>query len=170
MTTVGVAGASGALGKEILAVLDQAPWRPARVVALASSRTSASTVDYGEESLPVDDLAQQAMGDLEAILLAVPPDVAREAGEAAVSEGVSVIDASGAFAEDDDVPLVIPWVNPEVLREPPLRGILAVPAAPATLVASVLGPLRRAGFTGRFHATVLVPASVEAGAVEEPSV
>ena len=160
MTTVGVAGASGSLGKEILAVLDKSPWRPAKVVALASNRTTVSTVDFGEDSLPVDDLSQQAMGDLDAILLAVPASVAREVGESAVSEGVFVVDASGAFADDDDVPTVIPWVNPEALREPPLRGLIAVPGAAATLVASVLGPLRRAGLTGRVHATVLVPASL----------
>lgn len=159
MAVVGVAGATGALGKEVLAVLDKTSWRPERVVALASARSEVPSVDYGEESVPVDDLATVNLEDLDAIVLAVPGDVAREVGERAIGDGVAVVDCSGVFVDDGDVPLVVPWVNPEALAEPPLRGVLAIPQAPAILLASVLGPLRRAGLVGAVDATVLVPAS-----------
>ena len=161
MATIGIAGATGALGKEILAVLDKAPWRPEKVVALASAKSSIPTVDYGDTHIPVDDLEGSDLEQLDALILAVPPDVAREHGERAVADGVAVVDCSGVFAEDADVPLVVPWVNPEVLRERPLRGIVSIPNGPALLLASVLGPLGRAGLLGPIDATVLVPASAE---------
>jgi len=157
---IGLAGATGALGKEILAVLDEAPWRPDRVVALASPSSSVPFVDYGEEQLPVDDLEMEALEDLAALILAVPPAVARVAGERAVAAGVPVIDCSGVFAEDPGVPLVIPWVNPEALEELPSQGVVAIPSPTATLLASVLGVLRRAGVRGEVDATVFLPASV----------
>ena len=70
------------------------------------------------------------------------------------------MDCSGSFADDADVPLAIPWVNPEVLTPPPLRGVVSTPGAAATLLASVLGPLWRAGLSGPITATVLLPASM----------
>jgi aspartate-semialdehyde dehydrogenase len=161
MPTVGVVGASGALGKEILAVLSKVSWRPERVLAYASARTSVTHVEFGDASLPVDDVANLSLEDLDLLFLAVPPDVARPLGESAVAEGVAVIDLSGAFAGDSDVPLVVPWVNPEVLREAPARGLVAVPSAAAVLVASVLGPLWRMGLASEMHAQLLVPASSE---------
>ncbi|MBW1877911.1 MAG: hypothetical protein JRI25_07310 [Deltaproteobacteria bacterium] len=157
---IGLAGATGALGKEILAVLHEAPWRPDRVVALASPSTSVPFVEYGEEQVPVDDLEMQALEDLDALLLAVPPAVARATGERAVAVGVPVIDCSGVFADDPGIPLLIPWVNPEALGDLPSQVVVALPSPSATLLASVLGVLRRAGVRGEVDATVFLPASV----------
>lgn len=168
--TIGVAGATGALGKELVTVLDEAPWRPDKVVPLASRSTAVSFVDYGGEQVAVDELEHQAMEDLDALILAVPSAIGREAGERAVQAGIPVIDCSGAFAGDAGVPLVIPWVNPEALVELPLEGVVAIPSPEVILLASVLGPLRRAGVRGAAEATVLLPASVWGrAAIEELS-
>ena len=157
--TVGVAGATGALGKEILAVLDRAPWRPDSVVALASARSEVPQVDFGEQSVSVDVLDEHELDGVDLLLLAVPPDVARAAAEKAIGAGVPVVDASGALSSDEDVPLVVPWVNPEALRELPPRMALSVPSPSGLLLASILGPLRRAGLEPEVTATVMVPAS-----------
>ena len=156
---VAVAGATGALGKEILAVLDRASWRPDEVLAAASRHTSISHVNYGDERIAVDDVADLDL-DLDALFLAVPPEVARVLGEQAVDEGVAVIDCSGTFAKDADVPILVPWIRPEAMLELPLRRVVSLPGAPALLVASILGPLVRAGISGPCHATVLAPASL----------
>lgn len=156
---IGIAGATGALGKEVLAVLDKAPWRPDKVVAMASAQSTVPHVEYGDEQLPVDDLAAADLEGLHAVVLAVPGDAAREVGERAIGDGVLVIDATGVFAEDDDVPLVVPWVNPEALGAGSPRGVYATPGAPAILLGSVLGPLRRGGLVGPTDATVMLPAS-----------
>lgn len=155
---VGLAGATGALGGEIVKVLDAAHWRPDALVPLARATTTTTHVDYGDDHLPVDDLETEAFEGLDALFLALPREAARTAGEAAVRLGIPTIDCSGAFTSDADVPLVIPWVNPEALAEVP-RGLVAVPDAAAVLLASALGPLRRAGLEGPVEATVLVPAS-----------
>jgi len=155
---VGVVGATGALGGEILAVLDKAPWRPDEVVALARASTSTGHVTYGEEQLVVDDAAHQVFDELDLVLLAVPASEARPVGERAVEAGVPLVDASGVFLADGDVPLVVPWVNPEALGMAQ-RQVVAVPSLSGLLLGSLLGPLHRAGFGGRASATVLMPAS-----------
>ena len=66
---VAIAGATGALGGEILTVLDRVPWRPDHVSALASLRSSVSFVDYGDQSLPVDALAEMVPDDRAALVL-----------------------------------------------------------------------------------------------------
>lgn len=157
--SIGVVGATGALGKEILAVLDKSPWRPDTVKAYASAKSTIPTVDYGDSHLPVDDLADADFEGLDAVILAVPPDVARAAADRAVGCGTKVVDCSGALLVDGDVPLVVPWVNPLVLKELPLRGVIAIPHATAMLLASVLAPLTRAGLVGPVEATVMLPAS-----------
>jgi len=157
---VGVLGATGAVGGEIVKVLDQVGWRPTSLVALARSSTATIHVEYGAERVPVDDWKDEALEGLDLLFVAVPREAGRAAGEAALRAGVQMIDCSGAFALDADVPLAVPWINPESLSEAP-RGIVAVPDPSAVLVASVLGPLRRAGIDGAAEATLLVPASRE---------
>jgi aspartate-semialdehyde dehydrogenase len=157
---VGVAGATGALGGEIVKLLDEVAWRPSSLVALARSTTSTTHVDYGGDRVPVDDWKDEALDGLDLLFVALPREVGRSAGEAAIKAGVPVVDCSGAFALDRDVPLVVPWVNPDALAGLKL-GAVGVPDPAAILVASVLGPLRRAGVEPRVDATVLVPASRE---------
>lgn len=155
---VGLAGATGAVGQEILRLLDKAPWRPDTLIPLASAQTSVSRVEYGEENLPVDDLADQTLDDLDVLILAVPSEVARVAGERALAEGTPVVDCSGTFLEDGDVSAFVPWINPEVLDEI-TRPVVCVPRAASILLGSVLAPLARAGMRGPVNATVFVPAS-----------
>lgn len=156
---IGVVGATGALGREVLAALDRAPWRPEQVVALASARTSTSHVEYGEARLAVDDVSEQVLDELDAVLLAAPPEVARKVGGEAMDARVVTIDGSGAWQSDADVPLCVPWINPERLSQAVEAGALTLPSPGALLLASALGVLARAGLTGPAEATVMLPAS-----------
>lgn len=158
---VGVVGATGAIGREVLSVLDRVSWRPEQVSAAASPGTTVSTVSYGDESIPVEDVRDLDTGLLDAIILAAPEGPSREAGERALEDGVVIIDVSGAFRGEPDVPVVVPWINPEALATGSVRDVVALPGAPALLLASVLGPLARAGIVGDLHATVMVPASAQ---------
>lgn len=157
---VAVAGATGALGGEIIKVLDQVSWRPATLVPLARATTSVTHVDYGDERVAVDDLSDESLDGVDALFLALPPSAARSIGESAIRQGIATIDCSGAFADEASIPLVVPWINPEVLMDLP-QGAVATPDPSATLIASALGPLRRAGLDGPAQAVVLVPASRE---------
>lgn len=166
---IGVAGATGALGREVLAVLDGAPWRPDRVVPLASAATSESFVRYGDADVAVDNVADQALEELDGLIVATPAGIAEALVDAAIGEGVFVVDASGVSAGREDVPLVVPWVNPDKLITATI-GAVGLPHPASTLLGSVLAPLRRAGITGPAHAQVLLPASTAGRAgVEELS-
>lgn len=168
--TIAVAGATGAVGREVLAVLDRVSWRPERVLAAASSSTVTPSVAYGDENILVEDADHLDIGLADALILAVPRSAARALGERAQDEGAVVVDLSGELARDADVPLIVPWVNPEHIASAGLRQVVAVPDAPAVLLASVLGPLVRAGLKGRAHATILVPASASGrGGIDELS-
>jgi aspartate-semialdehyde dehydrogenase len=166
---VAVAGATGALGGEIVKVLESVSWSPATLVALARASTSTSHVEYRGGRVPVDDLTDDNLEGVDGLILAVPAAAAGPVVETAIRRGVPTIDCSASQPDDLGIPLVVPWVNPEALAEAS-RGVLAVPDPAATLVASILGPLRRGGLDGAAEATVLVPASIEGKAgIEELS-
>ncbi len=156
---VGVAGATGAVGKEIVEVLERAPWGPQAIVPLASPATTVPFVHYRGNPIAVDDLAHQALDELDLLLLAIPDGPARSFGGQALDDGVPTVDCSGAFEGDDDVPLVVPWINPERLADAVSSRAARLPCAGALLLASVLSPLRRAGLGGEVDAMVLLGAS-----------
>jgi aspartate-semialdehyde dehydrogenase len=152
--TACVLGATGLLGAEIVRLLDAAPWRPGRLIALASGRGEATHVAYGDERVAVDEAADQAWADADVVFLAAPASVSEAAGREALRQGTAVVDCSGALAAD--LPTFVPWLDPE----PPgsARGVV-VPGAATLLVASALAPLRRAGVDAPASAVVLLPAS-----------
>lgn len=167
---IGVVGATGALGRELMSALDRAPWRPAEVVPLASKRTSVSHVEYGESRIAVDDIADQVLGELDAILLAAPEEVCKDVGARAMDDGVVTVDGSGYWQSDPDVPLCVPWINPERLADAVAAGAMTLPGPAAMLIASALGVLARAGLEGPAEATVMLPASsFGRGGIEELS-
>lgn len=152
---VGVVGATGLLGGEIVRLLDVAPWRPGRLIPLASGRTEATHVDWGDDRVAVDDLADQAFGDADLVFLAAPSVVCAAAGREALRQGCAVVDCSGALAAE--LPLCVPWITPETLAR--LERGAVVPSAAALLVASAVAPLRRAGVDAPASAVVMLPAS-----------
>ncbi|MFT7521708.1 MAG: aspartate-semialdehyde dehydrogenase [Kiritimatiellia bacterium] len=156
---VAVVGATGAVGAEIIKVLDRTKWRPHRVVPVASPATKIHFVEYGDSNVAVEDARYVDLGDLDAVILAAPEGPCRDLGQAAVREGLAVVDLSGAFRDDADVPLVVPWINPEVLGQALSRNLVAIPEGPALAIASALSPLVRAGVVASVEATVLQPAS-----------
>lgn len=163
--TLGLAGASGALGGEIVAALGDAPWKPARLVPFARASSTTSFVRLGEEEIAVDDLAHADLADLDVLIVATPADVARPLIAAALDAGVSVVDCTSTHVADLQVPLVVPWLDPTALDAPRSRDVLAIPSAPGLVVGSVLAALAREGLAGRgggrgrARATVMLPAS-----------
>ena len=155
---VGIAGATGAVGKELISILDRVPWRPEELVALARLSSRETSLAWGDGRVGVDSLDEMDFSGLDLLFVALPrpdaPDILRAAHEA----DVKVVDLSGMASELYGAPVCIPWVNPEGWS-PDLR-MVSIPEASATLVGSVLAPLKRAGLVERAHATVFAPASV----------
>lgn len=157
---IGLVGATGAVGDTLLEVLNAAPWSPDRIVPYASAGTTKSHVRYGDRDIAVDDLADADWGALDAVVLALPPEQALATGRLALDEGVPVVDCSGALAAAEaEVPLAVPWINPQRLAQVVEVGAASLPDPAALLLASVQAPLYRSGFEVPVDATLMLPAS-----------
>lgn len=141
--TLVVTGATGAVGGEILAVLSACDLPIKELRPLASERSMGSTVEFRGRTHTVRALDEEALAGADAVLFCAGPEVALAWAEEALDAGAVVVDVSGAFADDDSVPLIIPEINADLLDEE-YRGLVAVPCAGATMLAMVLHPLHKA--------------------------
>jgi len=142
LPNVGVAGATGAVGLEMLAVLEERGVPLETVRALASGRGEDRTVPFGGEELPVGRLTADALAGLDVVLFATSASVSSEFVPAAVGEGAVAIDNSRAFRMDPDVPLVVPEVNAHAAAHH--SGIIANPNCSTIQMVLALKPIHEA--------------------------
>src|SRR2546429_8500649 len=135
------------VGNEMLRVLSQREFPSERVIALASERSKGLTVPYNGGSITVDELKESAFKGIDIALFAASGDIALMYGPVAAEAGALVIDNSSAWRMKQNVPLVVPEVNSEDIRDN--EGIIANPNCCAIPLAVVLEPLRRGGRNGR---------------------
>jgi len=109
---VAVAGATGAVGIEMLKVLAQRSFPASRVVALASSRSAGKRLPFGEGELVVEEMTESSFEGVDIALFSAGAGVSKQFRDAVVGAGCVMIDNSSAFRMDADVPLVVPEVNP----------------------------------------------------------
>jgi aspartate-semialdehyde dehydrogenase len=130
------------VGHEMLRVLAQRHFPSDRVVALASERSKGMTVPFNGSALKVDPLDENAFQGIDIALFAASGDIALMYGPLAAEAGALVIDNSSAWRMKENVPLVVPEVNSEDIRDN--EGIIANPNCCAIPLAVVLYPLKRA--------------------------
>jgi len=135
---VAVVGATGAVGREVLEILEARRFPAASVRAIASARSAGKRLG----GLVVEAIAPSVFEGIDLAIFDTPDDAAREWVPVAVARGALVIDNSAAFRMAPDVPLVIPEVNPEALRRAP-RRIIANPNCTTATIAVPLAPLHR---------------------------
>ena len=123
--TIAVAGATGAVGREMLRALEQVDIPVAKVRALASQRSKGKTVRFRDETITVSVLTNDAFSGVDLALFSAGATRAKQFAPAAVERGAVVIDNSSAFRMDPAVPLVVPEVNPTDCSNH--RGIIANP-------------------------------------------
>lgn len=136
---VGVAGATGAVGLEMLSVLAEREFPVESVRAMASARSENRTVRFGESELPVVELTADSLSGLDLVLFATSASLSREFAPVAVDHGAVVIDNSRAFRMASDVPLVVPEVNPHCVSQ--RDGIIANPNCSTIQIVLALKPL-----------------------------
>jgi aspartate-semialdehyde dehydrogenase len=139
---VGVAGATGAVGLEMLRVLEERAFPLELVRPMASGRPGSRSVRFGGSDLAVEELSRASLEGLDVVLFATGPDVSREFAPAAAAAGAVAIDNSRAFRMDPAVPLVVPEVNPDAASDH--RGIIANPNCSTIQMVLVLEPIHRA--------------------------
>ena len=139
-----VLGATGLVGRTLLAILDERRFPVRELRPLASDRGTARTVEFGGRALPVQPVSAEAFAGADLALFACSNEVARPWAPVAVRAGVMVVDNSSAHRYDDDVPLVVPEVNGHLLAARP--SLVANPNCSTIAIAMALAPLaRRAG-------------------------
>ena len=125
----------------MLRVLAQRNFLSDRIVALASERSKGLTVAYNGSSLNVEEIKESAFQGIDVALFAASGDIALMYGPAAAESGALVIDNSSAWRMKENVPLVVPEVNAEDIREN--EGIIANPNCCAIPLAVALNPLHK---------------------------
>jgi aspartate-semialdehyde dehydrogenase len=136
---VAVAGATGAVGREMLLVLEQRNFPASRVVALASARSAGKKLPFSGGELTVEEMTPASFDGVDIALFSAGGDVSKELRQAVVDAGCIMIDNSSAYRMDEDVPLVVPEVNPEDLAWH--SGVIANPNCSTIQMVVALKPL-----------------------------
>lgn len=139
--TVAVVGATGVVGESILSILAERKFPAAKVYALASERSLGKTVDYGRKQLDVDMLDDFDFTGVDIAFFSAGGDVSKQFAPIAAKAGAVVIDNTSAFRYDDDIPLVVPEVNPQAIKAYKNRGIIANPNCSTIQMLVALKPL-----------------------------
>lgn len=136
---IAVVGATGAVGQEMLAILAERDFPVARLRAMASARSAGGTVEFGGQSVVVEDLQDASFEGVDFALFSAGSAPSLEHAPRAVQQGCIVIDNTSAFRMNADTPLVVPEVNPDAIVDQP--GIIANPNCSTIQMVVALKPL-----------------------------
>jgi len=139
---VAIAGVTGAVGQEFLNILEQRNFPVDKLVCLASERSVGKTITFKGNTYKVELLTENSFKGIDIALFSAGGQRSKDFAPAAAKAGAVVIDNSSAFRMDPEVPLVIPEVNPEMIKKH--KGIIANPNC-STIIANVpMWPLHKA--------------------------
>lgn len=136
---VAVVGATGAVGEEMRSVLEQRNFPIGNLKLLASARSLGKKFSFNGAEIPVEELTKDSFKDIDIALFSAGASISKEFAPAAVDAGAVVVDNSSAFRMDDDIPLVVPEVNPGDVKKH--SGIIANPNCTTIIMLVALKPL-----------------------------
>ncbi len=152
---IGVVGATGALGGEVLTALASSPLRVSEIVPIATDRSLGTDIEFQGEDYPVQTEMPSLRG-IDLLLLCAPASVSLDCARQSLRAEVPCIDLSGAMAGSAEVPLSVGEPRDEIATAP----LIAVPPGACLAWARVLGPLKQAAGLLRIVGTSLEAASV----------
>ena len=138
---IAVVGATGAVGEQMLGMLEQRDFPVAEIYPLASARSVGRRVRFKGRDIEVGDLASFDFARARVSLFSAGAAVSKEYVPRAVGAGCVVVDNTSQFRYDDEVPLVVPEVNPEEIANHTRRGIIANPNCSTIQMVVALKPL-----------------------------
>ena len=136
--TVAVLGATGAVGQEMIKVLQERNFPVGKLVPLASARSAGKTVKFHGEDVTIQEAADTAFKGVDIVLGAAENDIAKKFAPAIVASGAVFVDNSSAFRLNPEVPLIVPEVNPEDVKNH--KGIIITVTAVNAL--NTIAPIR----------------------------
>jgi aspartate-semialdehyde dehydrogenase len=141
---VAIVGATGMVGEAFLTVLQERKFPIDQLYLLASERSVGQTLFFNNTALDVENLATFNFSDVDIALFSAGSAVSKEYAPIAAAAGCVVIDNTSCFRYDDDIPLVVPEVNPHQIRAYTNRGIIANPNCSTIQMLVALKPLHDA--------------------------
>ncbi len=138
---VAILGATGAVGTELLTLLEERQFPLADLTLLASERSAGQKRTFAGETLTIEAVSDRAFTNMDIVLASAGGSISRQWAEAIVAAGATLIDNSSAFRMRPDVPLVVPEVNPKAAATH--RGIIANPNCTTILMAVATYPLHQ---------------------------
>lgn len=136
-----IVGATGVVGETIIAMLEQRKFPVNHVYALASKHSVGKRISFNKSTLSIEDLAEFDFSKAEIGLFSAGSSLSKEYAPKAVKAGCIIIDNTSQFRYDDDIPLVVPEINPESIAEHTLRGIIANPNCSTIQMLVALKPI-----------------------------
>ncbi|MEN8715475.1 MAG: aspartate-semialdehyde dehydrogenase [Verrucomicrobiales bacterium] len=137
-----VAGATGAVGIEILKCLEQRNFPVSKLTLLASARSAGKTLLFRGEEIEVQELTPESFADVDVALFSAGGGISKTFAPHAVAAGAVVVDNSSAFRMDDGVPLIVPEVNGRDTQAH--NGIIANPNCTTIVTLMALNPMHKA--------------------------
>jgi len=148
---IGIVGATGAVGHEILRLLIERDFPVAAIRLFASARSAGKEISYGAFTGTVEETTADIFSDLDIAIFSAGGDISRKFAAEAVKRGCLVIDNSSAFRMDPSVPLVVPEINGDALTNH--SGIIANPNCSTAIALMGLYPLHQEFGLKRFFAS-----------------
>ena len=155
--SVAVAGATGAVGVEMIKMLEQRNFPLQSLKLLASSRSAGKKMTFRGEELTVEEMTEASFKGVDIALFSAGASISRQFRQAVTDAGCVMIDNSSAFRMEDDVPLVVPEVNPEDVKWH--KGVIANPNCSTIIMLVPVAPLHRAFGLKRLVASTYQAAS-----------
>lgn len=150
---VAVVGVTGAVGQEMLRILEERNFPVGELKPLASERSRGKRITFKGVEIPVEVLSRESFRGMDLALFSAGASISREFAPLAVEAGCLVVDNSSAFRYEDDIPLIVPEVNPHQIKEVKNRGIIANPNCTTIISIVPLKPLHDYGKIERIIAS-----------------
>ncbi len=137
--TVAVLGATGAVGQEMMNILEERNFPVGKLIPLASARSAGKTLKFKGEDVTIQLACDEAFEGVDIVLGAAENDIAKKFAPAIVKAGAVFVDNSSAFRMDPEVPLVVPEVNPEDVKWH--KGIISNPNCSTIITVTAVNAL-----------------------------
>lgn len=140
---VAVAGATGAVGNQMIACLEERNFPLKSLKLLASVRSVGKTLKFRGEAIPVEELKENSFAGIDIALFSAGGGTSLKFAPAAARSGCVVVDNSSAWRMDPDIPLVVPEVNAHAIAQYKTKGIIANPNCSTIQMVVALNPIHR---------------------------
>ena len=137
--TVAILGATGAVGQEMIKILQERNFPVGKLIPLASARSAGKTLKFRGEDVVIREAREDAFAGVDIVLGAAENDIAKKFAPAIVAAGAVFVDNSSAFRLDPNVPLVVPEVNPEDAKNH--KGIISNPNCSTIITVTAVNAL-----------------------------